>query len=86
VDGDAKPRGLRWSPLLPIGQERRPKDRDLCWRFKYLSSNMFLFTVLSDGMMRFFAHSWLVSILAEIISEVRGALGIGVEFLTDPSR
>jgi hypothetical protein len=31
------------------------------------------------------AHSWLVTALAEIISEVRGALGVGVEVLTDPT-
>jgi hypothetical protein len=31
------------------------------------------------------AHSWLVPALAEIISEVRGALGDGVEVLTDPT-
>jgi hypothetical protein len=30
-------------------------------------------------------HSWLVTFLAEIISEVRGALGVGVEVLTDPT-
>jgi hypothetical protein len=30
------------------------------------------------------AHSWLVTALAEIISLVRGALGLGVEFLTYP--
>jgi hypothetical protein len=29
-------------------------------------------------------HSWLVKALAEIISEVRGALGVGVEALTIP--
>jgi hypothetical protein len=29
------------------------------------------------------AHSWLVKALAEIISEVRDALGVGVEVLTD---
>jgi hypothetical protein len=29
------------------------------------------------------AHSWLVTALAEIISEVRGALGDGVEILTN---
>jgi hypothetical protein len=31
------------------------------------------------------AHSWLLTALAEIISEVRGALGVGVEALTDPT-
>jgi hypothetical protein len=31
------------------------------------------------------AHSWLVTTLAEIISEVRGALGVGVEVLTNPT-
>jgi hypothetical protein len=31
------------------------------------------------------AHSWLVTALAEIISEVRGALGVGVEVLTYPT-
>jgi hypothetical protein len=31
------------------------------------------------------AHSWLVTALAEIISEARGALGVGVEVLTDPT-
>jgi hypothetical protein len=31
------------------------------------------------------AHSWLVTALAEFISEVRGALGVGVEVLTDPT-
>jgi hypothetical protein len=31
------------------------------------------------------AHSWLVTALAEIISEDRGALGVGVEALTDPT-
>jgi hypothetical protein len=31
------------------------------------------------------AHSWLVSALAEIISEVRGAFGVGVEVLTAPA-
>jgi hypothetical protein len=31
------------------------------------------------------AHSWLVTALAEIISEVRGPLGVGVEVLTDPT-
>jgi hypothetical protein len=31
------------------------------------------------------AHSWSVTALAEIISEVRGALGVGVEVLTDPT-
>jgi hypothetical protein len=31
------------------------------------------------------AHSCLVTALAEIISEVRGALGVGVEVLTNPS-
>jgi hypothetical protein len=30
------------------------------------------------------AHSWLVTAPAEIISEVRGALGFGVEVLTYP--
>jgi hypothetical protein len=30
-------------------------------------------------------HSWLVTALAEIISEVRGALGVGVEVLLDPT-
>jgi hypothetical protein len=30
------------------------------------------------------AHSWLVTTLAEINSEVRGTLGVGVEVLTDP--
>jgi hypothetical protein len=30
-------------------------------------------------------HSWLVTALAEIISEVRGALGVGVEVLTNPT-
>jgi hypothetical protein len=29
------------------------------------------------------AYSWLVTALAEIISHVRGALGVGVEVLTD---
>jgi ABC-type transporter lipoprotein component MlaA len=29
------------------------------------------------------AHSWLVTPIAEVISEVRGALGVGVEVLTD---
>jgi hypothetical protein len=28
------------------------------------------------------AHSWLVAALAEIISEVHGALGVGIEVLT----
>jgi hypothetical protein len=31
------------------------------------------------------AHSWLVTALTEIISKVRGALGVGVEVLTDPT-
>jgi hypothetical protein len=31
------------------------------------------------------AHSWLVTALAEIISEIPGALGVDVEFLTDPT-
>jgi hypothetical protein len=31
------------------------------------------------------AHSWLVVAHAEIISEVGGALGVGVEVLTDPA-
>jgi hypothetical protein len=31
------------------------------------------------------ARSWLVKALAEIISEVRGALGVGVEVLKDPT-
>jgi hypothetical protein len=31
------------------------------------------------------AHSWLVSALAEIISGVCGALGVGVEVLSDPT-
>jgi hypothetical protein len=31
------------------------------------------------------AHSWLVTAIAEIISEVRGALGVGVEVLTNPT-
>jgi hypothetical protein len=31
------------------------------------------------------AHSWLVTALAEFISEVRGALGVGVEVLTYPT-
>jgi hypothetical protein len=31
------------------------------------------------------AHSWLVAALAEIIFEVRGALGVGVEVLTYPT-
>jgi hypothetical protein len=31
------------------------------------------------------AHSWLMTALAEIISEVRGALGVGVKVLTDPT-
>jgi hypothetical protein len=31
------------------------------------------------------AHSWIVTALAEIISEVRGAFGVGVEVLTDPT-
>jgi hypothetical protein len=30
-------------------------------------------------------HSWLVTGLADIISEVSGALGVGVEVLTDPT-
>jgi hypothetical protein len=30
-------------------------------------------------------HSWLVTALAEIISEVRGVLGFGVKALTDPT-
>jgi hypothetical protein len=30
------------------------------------------------------AHFWLVTALAEIVSEARGALGVGVEVLTDP--
>jgi hypothetical protein len=30
------------------------------------------------------ANSWLVQALAEFISEVRGALGVGIEVLTDP--
>jgi hypothetical protein len=31
------------------------------------------------------ALSWLVTALAEIISEVRGALGVGVKVLKDPT-
>jgi hypothetical protein len=31
------------------------------------------------------AHSWLVTALAEIISDVCGALGVGVEIFTDPT-
>jgi hypothetical protein len=31
------------------------------------------------------AHSWLVTALAEIVSEIRGALGVVVEVLTDPT-
>jgi hypothetical protein len=31
------------------------------------------------------AHSWLVAAPAEIISEVRGGLGVGVEVLLDPT-
>jgi hypothetical protein len=31
------------------------------------------------------AHSWLVTALVEIISEVRGALRVGFEVLTDPT-
>jgi hypothetical protein len=31
------------------------------------------------------AHSWLVTVLAETISEVRGAIGFGVEILLDPA-
>jgi hypothetical protein len=31
------------------------------------------------------ARSWLVAALAEIVSEVHGALGVGVEVLTDPA-
>jgi hypothetical protein len=31
------------------------------------------------------AHSWLLTALAEIISEVRDALGVGVEALKDPT-
>jgi hypothetical protein len=31
------------------------------------------------------ALSWLLTALAEIISEVRGALAVGVEVLTDPT-
>jgi hypothetical protein len=31
------------------------------------------------------SHSWLVTALAEIISEVRGALVVGVEVFTDPT-
>jgi hypothetical protein len=31
------------------------------------------------------AHSWLVTALAEIISEDRGAFGVGVELLPDPT-
>jgi hypothetical protein len=31
------------------------------------------------------AHSWLVTALAEIISEVRCALGVSVEVLTNPN-
>jgi hypothetical protein len=30
------------------------------------------------------AHLWLVAALAEIVSEARGALGVGVEVFTDP--
>jgi hypothetical protein len=29
------------------------------------------------------AHSWLVTALAEVISKVRGAVGVGVEVLTN---
>jgi hypothetical protein len=31
------------------------------------------------------AHAWLVTALAEIISKIRGALGVGVEVFTDPA-
>jgi hypothetical protein len=31
------------------------------------------------------ARSWLVKPLAEIVSKVRGALGVGVEVLKDPT-
>jgi type II secretory pathway predicted ATPase ExeA len=31
------------------------------------------------------AHSWSMTALKEIISEVRGALGVGVEVLTGPT-
>jgi hypothetical protein len=31
------------------------------------------------------AHSWLMTALAEIISEVRGALGVGAEVLKTPT-
>jgi hypothetical protein len=31
------------------------------------------------------AHSWFVTALAEIMSEIRGALVVGVEVLTDPT-
>jgi hypothetical protein len=49
-------------------------------------------TTLSDHLSRYggdasvhTAHSCLVPALVEIISEVRGALGIGVEDFTDPT-
>jgi hypothetical protein len=49
-------------------------------------------TVVGDHLARFggdasihTAHSWLVTALAKVISEVRGALGVGVEVLTYPT-
>jgi hypothetical protein len=40
---------------------------------------------MNHGCFVHIAHSWLVTALTEIISEVRGALGVGVEVLTYPT-
>jgi hypothetical protein len=40
---------------------------------------------LGEDALVYTAHSWLVTALADIISEVRGVLGVGVEVLTDPT-
>jgi hypothetical protein len=37
------------------------------------------------GALVYTVHSWLVTILAQFISEVRGAFGVGVEILTYPT-
>jgi hypothetical protein len=49
-----------------------------------LCQALLLMNIWLDAAERFRStHSWLVTALAEIISEVRGALEVGVEVLTD---
>jgi hypothetical protein len=51
------------------------------------SANAFVdhFTPCGGDASVYNAHSWLVTALGGIISEVRGALGVGVEVLTHPT-